>query len=167
VTHLLQRLPYSPVSPCREEEAPGRFHSRQLFHRPVSRESKHVSPPVTFDHLGGVGPLEIAASSLASTIIIPAPRLTFMPTVINLPIPRLSFPALVALLLLSDSFPPPITLSAAAWRHLPHSHAPPRQLAVQFLGLNITRAYARHLYLCLDRLSSPSAPSLIPGSQAS
>jgi hypothetical protein len=32
----------------------------------------------------------------------------------------------------------------------------PRQWAVQFFGLNITRAYARHLYTCRTRLSSPS-----------
>jgi hypothetical protein len=31
-----------------------------------------------------------------------------------------------------------------------------RQWAVQFLGLNITRAYARHLYTCRNRLSCPS-----------
>ena len=32
----------------------------------------------------------------------------------------------------------------------------PRQWAVQLLGLNITRAYARHLNTCRTRLSSPS-----------
>jgi hypothetical protein len=32
----------------------------------------------------------------------------------------------------------------------------PRQWAVQFLGLNVTRAYARHLYTCRTCLSSPS-----------
>jgi hypothetical protein len=37
----------------------------------------------------------------------------------------------------------------------PTTPAPPRQWAVQFLGLNITRAYARHLYTCRTRLSSP------------
>jgi hypothetical protein len=40
----------------------------------------------------------------------------------------------------------------------PTTPAPPRQWAVQFLGLNITRAYARHLHTCRTRLSSPSTP---------
>jgi hypothetical protein len=34
--------------------------------------------------------------------------------------------------------------------------------AVQFLGLNLTRAYARYLYTARARLSSHSAPSARP-----
>jgi hypothetical protein len=58
----------------------------------------------------------------------------------------------LAMLLLSDFFPPPMKLSAAAAYH---TRTPRHQWAAQFLGLNITRAYARHLYTCRNRFSSP------------
>jgi hypothetical protein len=43
----------------------------------------------------------------------------------------------------------------------PTTLARPRQWAVQFLGLNVTRAYARHLYHCTSLLP---LPRLIPDS---
>jgi hypothetical protein len=86
--------------------------------------------------------------------------LCLIPTFITLPIPRHSLPVLLVLLLLSDSFPPPPPLVR---RHLPHSHAPPRQWAVQFLGLNVTFVYARHLTFVVTASLLPLS-SFIPGS---
>jgi hypothetical protein len=62
---------------------------------------------------------------------------------------------LLTLLRLSESFPP---LLPRRWYCATYNaRTPTHQWAAQFLGLNITHAYARHLFLCRDRLSSPSA----------
>jgi hypothetical protein len=49
-------------------------------------------------------------------------------------------------------------------RQPPTTLARPRHWSVQFLGLKITRAYARHLFSSVVIATLLTLPSLIPGS---
>jgi hypothetical protein len=122
--------------------------------------------PATFDHLGGLGPLS-HRFLFGSPAANPGPPLdTYthcdLPTTVQTLISRATGPsALLGLLPAADQA---FRRSCPRRWYGPTYHTrTPRQWAVQFLGLNLTRAYARHLYTARDRLSSSSSDSPPPG----
>jgi hypothetical protein len=120
--------------------------------------------PVTVDHLGGLGPLA-HRFLFGSPSTNPGPPLdTYaqcdLSTDTQTLISRATGPSALVGLLPAANAAFSHSCGSRRWYGPTYHTRTPHQWAVQFLGLNITRAYARHLYTCRSRLActTPSHP---------